>query len=130
MSIYKKRMLEFSRKYSYKLIVFWEGVVFNDESKSKQFGTGRRQSRNNGNAYDDKYLQHTVKYNGASVMVWGCFPWHGVGHLQIIEGRMTAQIYCNILGDNLKQSAETMELGRIFKFQQDNDPKHTARITK
>lgn len=63
-------------------------------------------------------------------MVWGCFSWYDVGRLQIFENRMTAQVYCDILHDNLKQSAEIIGLGRAFKFQQDNDPKHTARITK
>lgn len=50
--------------------------------------------------------------------------------LQIIEGRMIAHMYCNILSDNFKQSAETMGLGRTFKVQQDNDPQHTARVTR
>lgn len=132
-SIHKKRRLEFARKYSDKPIEFWKRVVFSDESKFELFGNRRRQTvwrTSNDNSYDDKYLQPTVKHGGGSVMVWGCFSWHGVGRLQVIEGKMTAQVYCNILRDNLKQSAETMGLGRIFKFQQDNDPKHTARITK
>ncbi len=31
---------------------------------------------------------------------------------------------------NLLQSAQDLRLGRRFTFQQDNDPKHTAKITK
>ncbi len=33
-------------------------------------------------------------------------------------------------GRNLLQSAQDLRLGRRFTFQQDNDPKHTAKITK
>ncbi len=32
--------------------------------------------------------------------------------------------------ENLLQSAQDLRLGRRFTFQQDNDPKHTAKITK
>ncbi len=42
-------------------------------------------------------------------MLWGCFSAAGTG---------------------LLQSAQDLRLGRRFTFQQDNDPKHTAKITK
>ena len=38
--------------------------------------------------------------------------------------------YRDILEENLFQSALNLRLGRRFTFQQDNDPKHTAKITK
>ncbi len=34
------------------------------------------------------------------------------------------------LDENLLQSAQDLRLGRRFTFQQDNDPKHTAKIMK
>ena len=37
--------------------------------------------------------------------------------------------YRTILEENLMQSAKDLKLGRRFIFQQDNDPKHTARAT-
>uniref|UniRef100_A0A8C4XD91 Tc1-like transposase DDE domain-containing protein n=1 Tax=Erpetoichthys calabaricus TaxID=27687 RepID=A0A8C4XD91_ERPCA len=36
----------------------------------------------------------------------------------------------DILDENLLQSALYLRLGRRFIFQQDNDPKHTAKISK
>ena len=35
--------------------------------------------------------------------------------------------YREILDENLLQSAQDLRLGRRFTFQQDNDPKHTAK---
>ncbi len=40
------------------------------------------------------------------------------------------QVQGYILDENLLQSAQDLRLGRRFTFQQDNDPKHTAKITK
>ncbi|MGH0142881.1 UNVERIFIED_CONTAM: hypothetical protein FKN15_077269 [Acipenser sinensis] len=37
--------------------------------------------------------------------------------------------YREILEENLFQSARGLALGRRFTFQQDNDPKHTAKAT-
>uniref|UniRef100_A0A9J7YBH3 Tc1-like transposase DDE domain-containing protein n=1 Tax=Cyprinus carpio carpio TaxID=630221 RepID=A0A9J7YBH3_CYPCA len=47
-----------------------------------------------------------------------------------IEGKMNAAKYRDILDKNLLQSVQDLRLGRRFTFQQDNDPKHTAKITK
>ncbi len=43
---------------------------------------------------------------------------------------MNAAKYRDILDENLLQSSQDLRLGRRFTFQQDNDPKHTAKITK
>ncbi len=43
---------------------------------------------------------------------------------------MNAAKYRDILDENLLQSAQDLRLGRRFTFQQDNDLKHTAKITK
>ncbi|KAL0159195.1 hypothetical protein M9458_042920, partial [Cirrhinus mrigala] len=71
-----------------------------------------------------------VKHGGGSIMLWGCFSAAGTGRLVTIEGKMNAAKYRDILDENLLQSAQDLRLGRRFTFQQDNDPKHTAKITK
>lgn len=43
---------------------------------------------------------------------------------------MDADKYRTILNENLLESAKVLKLGRRFTFQQDNDPKHTAKSTK
>ncbi len=70
----------------------------------------------------------TVKHGGGSIMLWGCFSAAGTGRLVAIEGKMKAAKYRDILDENLLQSAQHLRLGRRFTFQQDNDPKHSAKI--
>ncbi|KAI4892852.1 hypothetical protein NFI96_022926, partial [Prochilodus magdalenae] len=49
---------------------------------------------------------------------------------QWIKERTTGAMYCEILGNNLLPSVRALKMGRGWVFQHDNDPKHTARITK
>ena len=61
-------------------------------------------------------------------MLWGCFAASGTGELQKINGIMRKEQYLEILQGNLKKSARSLQLGRNWIFQQDNDPKHTAKL--
>jgi hypothetical protein len=63
-------------------------------------------------------------------MAWGCMSSKGVGRLVFIDGTMTAIGYVRILTENLEASIEKLGLGDSLIYQHDNDPKHTARITK
>ncbi len=74
-------------------------------------------------------LTPTVKFGGGSIMVWGCFSYKGVGKLAFIENKMDSATYINILANNLASSAEIMGLEK-FIYQQDNDPKHTSKLTR
>ena len=62
-------------------------------------------------------------------MLWGCFSSAGTGKLVRIEGMMDGAKYRDIFEGNLFQSSRDLRLGRRFTFQQDNDPKHTAKAT-
>ena len=72
----------------------------------------------------------TVKHGGGSIMLWGCFSVTGIGRLVRIEGKMNGAKYREILDENLLQIAQVVRLGRRFTFQQDNNPKHTAKTTR
>ena len=57
------------------------------------------------------------------------FHLRGLGKLVRIEGMMDGAIFSEILEGILFQSSRNLKLGRRFTFQQDNDPKHTAKVT-
>ena len=46
-----------------------------------------------------------------------------------VEGMTDGAKYREILEGNLFQSSRDLRLGQRFAFQQDNDPKHTAKAT-
>ena len=70
-----------------------------------------------------------VKHGGGSIMLWQCYS--GTGKLVRIEGKMNGAKYReSSLMKSLLQSTEDLRLGRRFTFQQDNDPKHTAKTTQ
>ena len=63
-------------------------------------------------------------------MLWGCFSASGPGNLVKVDGIMKKEQYIKILEENIKQSAEKLHLGENWTYQQDNDPKHTAKSVK
>uniref|UniRef100_A0A673Y5D8 Tc1-like transposase DDE domain-containing protein n=1 Tax=Salmo trutta TaxID=8032 RepID=A0A673Y5D8_SALTR len=71
-----------------------------------------------------------MKHGGGSIMLWGCFSAAETERLVRIEQKMYGEKYRENLDENLLLSAKDLRLGRRFTFQQDNDPKHTAKTTQ
>ena len=86
--------------------------------------------RKDSEAYLPQNTVPTVKFGGGSIMIWGCFSAKGVGKMSIIDSKMNAEKYQEILQENLMASVEKLRLPPDWIFQQDNDPKHTARSTR
>jgi transposase len=63
-------------------------------------------------------------------MVWGCFAAVGAGNLHKVEGIMEQNQYRQILQEQMLESADNLFPDGGWIFQQDNDPKHTARLTR
>lgn len=110
----------------------WNRCIFTDESKFEVFGGKRKQKiwRSLNEEMNPKNLIPTVKHGGGNVMVWGCMAASGVGKLVFIESTMRKEEYLDILESNLLPSVEKLGLDNDWIFQQDNDPKHTAKIVK
>ncbi|GFX71525.1 transposable element Tcb1 transposase [Trichonephila clavipes] len=127
-----KKRLDFAKTHQLKTDNFWKKVIFSDESKLNIFGSDGRRTvwKKPNTALDLKNLRPTVKHGGGSVMVLGGMASNGVGNLIFIDGIMDHKLYIDILNNNLKESAKKLGLDENFIFQQDNDPKLTARNVK
>lgn len=130
--INKQKRMDFAKAHMYRPREFWNSVIFSDECKFNLFGSDGRVKiwRMKNTEMECKNLRATVKHGGGSIMVWGCMNAAGTGNLVFIDGIMDQDVYLNILKDNLDYSARKLGLDRRFIFQQDNDPKHTARRVK
>lgn len=128
----KAKRLKFAKEHADKPLEFWKTVLWTDESKFELFNRKRRVRVwcRSGEELQERHIQGTMKHGGGNVMVWGCFSWGGVGSIVKIDGIMTADSYINILRENLEVSLIQTGLEEKFVFQQDNDPKHTAKKTK
>ncbi len=127
---HKTARLVWARQHRHWTVEDWQRVFFTDESKFTVYGNCKRRAyvrRRSFEAYADACLLRTVKFGAGSVMVWGGFAAGGVGALHRVEGTMNKEGYLRILNDVAVPSAMGL-LGSNFIYQQDNDPKHTAKV--
>ena len=103
-------------------------VLWSDETKILLFGHHRKHYvwRKPNTSHHPRNTIPTVRHGGGSIMLRGCSE-AGTGKLVRVKGKMDGAKYRDILGQNLFQSACDLRLGQRFTFQQDNDPKHTAK---
>ena len=127
-----KARMEFAKKHMKDSQTMMNKILWSDETKIELFGLNYKRYvwRKPGTAHHLPNTIPIVKHGGGSIMLWGCFSAAGTGRLVAIEWRMNAAKYREILEENLFQSAQDLRLSRWFTFQQDNDPKHTAKTTK
>jgi len=71
----------------------------------------------------------TVKHD-KKINVWGCFSANGVGDLYLVEGILKKEQYQTILETHAIPNALRLFSDQNWIFQQDNDPKHTAKVIK
>jgi len=129
--IHRLKRLQFAEAHVEKPQQFWDSVLWSDESKFTIYKSDGRQRAfmKPKSALNPKNVQSTVKHGGGKVMVWGSMATNGTGNMQFIDVTMDQQYYQELVSANVKESARKLGLGRNFTFQQDNDPKHTAKKT-
>jgi len=130
---HRELRLKFAKKYKNWKIEDWNKVIWSDESKFMIFGSDGRQYcwKRPGEPLRDEHVKPTVKFGGGSIMVWGCFSSFGFGNIVRIYGRMNGELYRQILDEDLLGTIQWNGLDKNnIIFQQDNDPKHTANLTK
>lgn len=113
----------------------WRAVLWSDESPFVlRSGVRFRVWRRHNERYAPWCTKGTVKHD-QKLMVWGCFCANGVGMLHRINGIMDQHVYLDILENCLLPSVDMLfeadeEGDNDVMFQQDNDPKHTARLVQ
>jgi len=128
--IYKRKRLAFAKKYKNWKSEDWEKVIWSDESKFNLFSSDGREYcwMKVGEPISERVIKPTMKYGGGSVTIWGCLTKDGPGYMCKIDGRLDADLYVKILGDELLKTYEYYGFEKNeMTFQQDNDPKHTSK---
>jgi transposase len=128
-----RQRLDFALQYQNWTVEDWKRVIWSDETKINRLGSDGREWvwKKPNSSINDQQIQGTVKFGGGSLMIWGCMTAKGAGYACRINGRMDAQLYTNILDDELIQTLQYYELDRKdIVFQQDNDPKHTSSLAR
>ncbi len=108
----------------------WKRVLWSDEVKFNRVGSDGRKwvYKRAGEALSDRLVDGSLKFGGGSLMMWGCMTWEGTGFACKIDGKMDADLYCQILEDELQATLQHYNKSPDgIIFQQDNDPKHTSK---
>ena len=130
---HRKARMEFATRHKDWTVDDWYKVVWSDETKINRLGSDGQKWcwKYHGELLSNRTCQATVKHGGGSLMVWGCITAEGIGFLTKIEGTMDAELYCQILRDELMTTLEfyDLDVDKVI-FQQDNDPKHTSKKAK
>jgi len=111
----------------------WRAVTILDESIFHVFGSDGMEWcwRRPGECLDPRFTKKKVKHGGGKVTIWGMITAHGVGHIVRIEGNLNKELYCEILQDDVLGTFHDLHLDfHNYYFQQDNDPKHTAKLVQ
>ena len=67
---------------------------------------------------------------GISLTFWRSFAAGGSGNVLRVEDVVIKEQHLLILKENIKQSADSLDLGGCWTHGQDDDPKHTAKEVK
>jgi len=76
----------------------WKCVIWSDETKINHIGSDRRKWawKKAEKGLSDRLVEGIVKFEGGSVMMWGCMTWNGVGMACKMDGKMDANLYVQI----------------------------------
>ena len=108
----------------------WNQILWSDESPFVlRYNRRTRVWRTSSEVNKPWTMTGTVKHD-QKIMVWGCFSSIGVGNFYLVEGIMTKEQYLHILENEMLPSARRLFGDSEWKFQEDNDPKLTAKVCK
>ena len=103
---HKAKRYAFALSKKYWTVEDWKRVVWSDETKINRVGSDGRKWvwKKQGEGLSDRLVEGTLKHGRGSLMFWGCFGWKGTGHSCKIDGKMDADLYVEIIEDELINS--------------------------
>jgi hypothetical protein len=108
----------------------WRRVMWSDESPFVlRYNRKKRVWRRAGERYEKECITASIKHD-KKINVWGGFSATGTAGFKRVFGIMKKEQYLDILEDAMQPSADILFGGENYIFQQDNDPKHTAKVVK
>lgn len=108
--------------------VFWENILWTDRTKDGLFVCCCIWCKTN-TAVHIMNIIATVKYSGASVIVWHCFAASGPEWLAIIDETMKSAFCEKILKVNAQPSVCALKLKHTRIMQRNNDLKQVRKST-
>jgi transposase len=119
-AVQKENRVKWARKY---LNDCWKKTLFTDETAFQLFRNTVERWHKEG----ERPIRCVPK-DRTKIFAWGGFCNDGKTSLYCFSQIMNAEFYVNILRQHVHEAKEMM--GDRWRFQQDNDPKHTSRLAK
>ncbi len=130
---HRKARLDWAREHSRWTSEDWRNVIWSDEAPFKIVNEKGKEYvwEKPSEIISESSVKPTKKFGGGKIMVWSCITWEGVGYSCKIDETMDAELYSEILRDELKRTIEFYKLdSKKVLFQSDNDPKHTSHMAQ
>ena len=118
--VHKQKRVEWAKKH---LDDDWGKTLFTDETAFQFF----RNMVEHWHKKGERPVRRIPK-DRSKIFAWGGFHKNGKTGLFCFSQIMNAEFYVDILRKHLPEAERV--LGSQWRFQQDNDPKHTSRLTK
>lgn len=123
----RKIRLKWARDHKDWTVEHWRKVLWSDESPfTLRYQCRHRVWRLPEERFERFAIKGTVKHD-KKINIWGCFCASGVGKLYLVDGILEKKQFHRILRNQLFPSASHLFPDGDWIFQQDNDPKHTAK---
>lgn len=127
---HKKARRDFCLKVKSWSKVKWRQIIFSDEMNIEVDNRKNRIRirRMASEKYNEECIFKRTKQGSGSIGIWCCMSYYGLGIFTLFDGRLNANRYIDILGNNLIPSIDLFHKDEPFIFQQDNAPCHRARL--
>lgn len=126
----KRKRLDWVKQHAKEDHSFWKNIIFSDESNFQvPICEHGRVLRKKHEKFDPACTKKTVKFP-ASVMVWGCMSYNGLGKLFFVDGTINSMTYQDILAKCLIPTLKANKSLPKMIFQHDLAPAHNSKSTQ